>query len=250
MRFLGHSTVRMQLAGHVVLTDPVLTPRVGPLIRVVEPLTPEAWADTDLVLISHIHGDHLHLPSLRLLPKAARVIVPRGAGEWLRRRGVRNVEELSVGELRVDGDLRITATYAAHSGHRWGPRLTHGPHAPAVGHVLETDDVRVYVAGDTDLFDGMDELAPIDVALLPVWGWGPTLGPGHLTPLRAAEAVERIKPRVAVPVHWGTLALPGLARSKRMRRLLVEPPQEFADAAGDCVLITPPGAEVPLRQGI
>jgi hypothetical protein len=63
------------------------------------------------------------------------VVVPRGAGRWLSRRGVPNVEELGEGEQLVDGDLTITATHAAHSGHRWGPRLTHGPHAPALGHV-------------------------------------------------------------------------------------------------------------------
>ena len=73
------------------------------------------------------------------------------------------------------------------------------------------------------------------MALLPVWGWGPSLGPGHLDPLRAAEAVARVRPRVAVPVHWGTLALPGSTVvppvRARMRRLLSEPPRTFADAS-------------------
>ncbi|TCO65138.1 L-ascorbate metabolism protein UlaG (beta-lactamase superfamily) [Actinocrispum wychmicini] len=236
----------MEVAGHVVLTDPVLTPRVGPLHRVVAPLTPDAWAGVDLVLISHLHGDHLHLPSLRLLPRDVRVVVPRGAGTWLRHKGIGNVDELAVGERVTYGDLTVTATTARHSGHRWGPRLTYGPHAPAVGHLLETSGVRIYVAGDTDLFDGMTDLAPVDVALLPVWGWGPTLGPGHLDPARAAEAVRRIRPRVAVPVHWGTLALPGVARSRRMRRLLVDPPHEFARAVGAMsdVIIASPGTEV------
>ena len=73
--------------------------------------------------------------------------------------------------------------------------------------------MRVYAAGDTDLFDGMAGLPSPDVALLPVWGWGPTLGPGHLDPVRAAEAVARLRPRVAVPVHWGTFALAGLVRA-------------------------------------
>lgn len=241
----------MELGGRVVLTDPVLTPRVGPLVRVAPPLDPSAWAGVDLVLISHIHGDHLHLPSLRLLGPDVRIVVPRGAGSWLRRRGFRNVDSLAAGETLVDGKLRITATHAAHSGHRWGPRLTHGPHAPAVGHLVETADTRVYVAGDTDIYAEMADLAPVDVALLPVWGWGMTLGPGHLDPVRAASAVTLIKPRVAVPVHWGTLALPGLARTPRMRRLLTEPGHDFAAAVGSNaeVIVTPPGAEIPLRQG-
>jgi L-ascorbate metabolism protein UlaG (beta-lactamase superfamily) len=155
-----------------------------------------------------------------------------------------------------DGALRITAVHARHSGHRWGPRLTHGPATRAVGHLVEAGGHTVYAAGDTDLYDGMAHLGArgIDVALLPVWGWGPTLGPGHLDPLRAAQAVALLRPRVAVPVHWGTLALtasrslPSPARS-RMARLLVEPPREFAAAVAALgldteVLVTEPGHRV------
>lgn len=256
MRFLGHSTVRLELAGSVVLTDPVLTDRVGPLRRV-SPLPDRAhFADTDLVLLSHLHGDHLHLPSLRRLPCTARVVVPRGAGRWLRGRGVRNVDELAPGEELEHGALRVHGVPAAHSGHRFGPRSTHGPQAAAMGHVIESGSHRIYAAGDTDLFAGMANLGPLDAALLPVWGWGPSLGPGHLDPHRAAEAVGLLRPRVAVPVHWGTLAVSGLPRlpgqiGARMRRLLVEPPQRFAGAvvaAGERtrVLVTEPGAAVAL----
>jgi L-ascorbate metabolism protein UlaG (beta-lactamase superfamily) len=50
----------------------------------------------------------------------------------------------------------------------------------------------------------MAELGPLDVALVPIWGWGPGLGPGHLDPAGAAEAVALLRPRVVVPIHWGT----------------------------------------------
>jgi L-ascorbate metabolism protein UlaG (beta-lactamase superfamily) len=98
----------------------------------------------------------------------------------------------------------------------------------------------------------------VDVALLPVWGWGPTLGPGHLDPIEAAEAVALIRPRIAVPVHWGTLTVAGIGpRSPlggRMRRLLVEPPRQFAAevvrrALATTVLVTEPGAAVALPSG-
>ncbi|GAA4683938.1 MBL fold metallo-hydrolase [Pseudonocardia yuanmonensis] len=258
LRFLGHSTTRLELGGRVVLTDPVLTPRVSLLRRVVPPLRPEDWADADLVLISHLHGDHLHLPSLRLLRPDTRVVVPRGAAEWVRRRGVRRVEEIDVGEEIREGGLRITAVPAAHSGHRWGPRSTRGPQSPALGHVLEADGLRIYAAGDTDLFDGMADLGSLglDVALLPVWGWGPNLGPGHLDPERAAEALDVLRPRLAVPVHWGTLAVAGLTRAPaghgaRMRALLHDPPHRFAAAterrgSATTVTIARPGQDVPL----
>jgi L-ascorbate metabolism protein UlaG (beta-lactamase superfamily) len=54
----------------------------------------------------------------------------------------------------------------------------------------------------------MRELAGrVDVAVLPIWGWGPRTGPDHLDPERAAEAVAMIRPRVAIPIHWGTMAV-------------------------------------------
>ncbi len=257
LRFVGHSTVRMDIGGRVVLTDPVLTNRVSALRRVAGSCTPADRAGTDLVLLSHLHGDHLHLPSLRLLGDA-RVVVPRGAGAWLRGKGIRRVTELAPGEELADGGLRITGVPAAHSGHRWGPRSTRGPQAEAMGHLVEGAGATVYAAGDTDLFPGMADLPALDVALLPVWGWGPTLGPGHLTPARAARAVEILRPRVAVPVHWGTLALAGLARAPgragaNMRRLLVDPPHEFAAAVAELgvptrVAVTRPGHDVALPE--
>ncbi|RSD16491.1 MBL fold metallo-hydrolase [Amycolatopsis eburnea] len=251
LRFLGHSTVRLELGGRVVLTDPVLTARVGGLTRVVPPPPRETYADADLVLLSHLHGDHLHLPSLKLLGRGARIVVPRGAGSWLAKKGFTRVEEIAPGETLTEGELTVTATEAVHSGHRWGPRLTHGPQSPAVGHLIKTAETTVYNAGDTDLFAGMADFGPVDVALLPVWGWGPNLGPGHLDPARAAKAAERVRARAAVPVHWGTLAVPGLRRTARMRRLLADPPRVFAaevrkHGIATDVLFTEPGAEVAL----
>ena len=262
LHFLGHSTVRVELAGRTVLTDPLLTASVGPLRRVVPVPEPALWAGVDVVLLSHLHADHLHLRSLRMLPAGARFVVPRGAGAWLRRRGFRRVDELAPGETLTDGALRITAVHAEHSGHRWGPRFTGGPDACAVGHLLEGGGSTVYLSGDTALHDGMHLLGErgIDVAVLPVWGWGADLGPGHLDPVQAAEAVARLRPRAAVPVHWGTLAPAGATRlptplRARMRRLLVEPPLTFAREVAARglpteVVVARPGEPVPLHPQV
>jgi L-ascorbate metabolism protein UlaG (beta-lactamase superfamily) len=51
----------------------------------------------------------------------------------------------------------------------------------------------------------MSKIAPVDVALLPVAGWGPRLPAGHLDPAGAAEALRLLRPKAAVPIHWGTL---------------------------------------------
>jgi len=258
LHFLGHSTVRVELAGRTVLTDPLLAPTVGMLRRVAPPPDPSTWAGVDLVLISHLHGDHLHLPSLRTVGPRVRIVVPRGAGAWLRGRGFPHVDELSAGEGLQDGDLRVTAVRAEHSGHRWGPRSTHGPDTESIGFLLEGAGSCVYVSGDTGLYDGMRLLGKrnVDVALLPVWGWGPTLGPGHLDPAGAADAAALNQPGIAVPVHWGTLTLAGMTAvpsplRARMRRLLVEPPRAFAAEVAarglaTRVVVTEPGSAVDL----
>jgi L-ascorbate metabolism protein UlaG (beta-lactamase superfamily) len=77
----------------------------------------------------------------------------------------------------------------------------------------------------------MDALGPLRLALLPVWGWGPSLGPGHMDPGRAAQAVARLRPQTAVPIHWGTYFPFPLGR--RGHRRLEDPPREFARKASE-----------------
>jgi L-ascorbate metabolism protein UlaG (beta-lactamase superfamily) len=206
--WIGHSTVLLELDGVRLLTDPVLRGRVAHLRRTA-PLGPPP-AGVDAVLISHAHHDHLDLPSLARLGREQRIIVPRGSALALRRRGFRQVEQLDPGEETRIGPVTVTATCADHSGARFGAPRTRwhaGERPHAVGYVV-TGRRTAYFAGDTDLFAGMAELAPaLDLALLPVWGWGPSVGPGHLDPLRAARALRLIRPRLAVPIHWGTLTV-------------------------------------------
>lgn len=186
-----------------LLTDPILRDRVGPLVRIAAPVQPGLGAAVDAVLISHLHSDHADPASLRKLPRGTRVLAPRGAARWLQRHGLRRVEELDAGEHTEIRGVRVCATPAAHDGRRWPL----GRRVPAVGFVA-CGSQACYFAGDTDLHAGMSTLgARIDLALLPVWGWGPSLGPGHLDPIGATEAARRIVPRAIVPIHWGTFAL-------------------------------------------
>jgi L-ascorbate metabolism protein UlaG (beta-lactamase superfamily) len=206
--WLGHATVLLELDGVRLLTDPVLGKRVGPLVRIARPLGVRSVEPVDAVLLSHLHADHVDLPSLRRLPHGLPVFAPRGAGLWLRRAGLPDVHELAAGESLKVGPVRVMATPARHDGHR--PPF--GPSAKPLGFVV-TGSRSAYFAGDTDLFEAMAQLhGLIDLALLPVWGWGPTLGPGHLDPERAARAAAIIAPAVAIPIHWGTFALGRPAR--------------------------------------
>jgi L-ascorbate metabolism protein UlaG (beta-lactamase superfamily) len=224
LRYLGHSTCVLELDGVRLVTDPVLRRTLLHLRRIApRQATPR---DVDAVLISHAHHDHLDLPSLLRLSRGTRVVVPRGVGRLLRRRGFGEITEVGPGDETSVNGVTVRATPAAHAGGR--PPFARD--ARALGYVIE-GSVKTYFAGDTDLFPEMTGLAPnLDVALLPVWGWGLKLGSGlHLDPVRAAEAVARLEPRVAVPIHWGTF-LPAHRGLHRLPASFRDPPTEFAEA--------------------
>jgi L-ascorbate metabolism protein UlaG (beta-lactamase superfamily) len=221
--YVGHATVLVELAGTRLLTDPVLRSRLLLVIRRYAPEPdPSVSTGIDAVLISHLHPDHLDLPSLRRVGRNTRVVVPAGGARLLARHGFRHVVEVEPGETTRVGSVAIRATPAEHEGRRYKV----GRPVHALGYDLDGDGRRLYFAGDTDLFEGMRELAGgLDVALLPIAGWGTHLHSGHLDPRRAAEAAAIMRPRIAVPIHWGTLLRVGLNR--RRPELLTDPPREF-----------------------
>jgi L-ascorbate metabolism protein UlaG (beta-lactamase superfamily) len=218
---LGHSTTLIELDGVRLLTDPILRARVAHLRRT-SPV-PEPGA-VDAVLISHGHHDHLDLPSLARLPRAVPVILPRGLAGLVRARGFDDVTEVEEGdETPITGAVAVRTTHADHPG-----RPSPGRTPLTVGFAV-VGSRRVFFAGDTDLFPKMEGLVEdLDVALLPIWGWGARIGPGHMDPGRAAEALTLLRPRTAIPIHWGTLR--PLYRSSRAR-FLHEPPEAFVAAA-------------------
>jgi L-ascorbate metabolism protein UlaG (beta-lactamase superfamily) len=253
--FLGHATVLIEFDGVRLLTDPLLRGRVAHLRRQAPPVQEGVFAERarpDAVLISHLHHDHLDLASLRLLGLDVPLLVPAGAGELLRRRGFTDVSELRAGEVAGVGALIVAAVEARHDGRRHPG----GMRAQTLGYVIRGRRT-VYFAGDTELFDGMSEQMPdqsaqLDVALLPVAGWGSTLGPGHMDPLDAARAAQLLAPRIAIPIHWGTLLPIGVARRRRAR--LGDPPRLFARhvarlAPSVEVRILEPGQQMTLARG-
>jgi L-ascorbate metabolism protein UlaG (beta-lactamase superfamily) len=246
--WIGHSTVLLELDGIRLLTDPVLRHRVVHLSRVAGEAETGALGKLDAALVSHLHHDHLDTRSLDLLSRSLPVIVPIGGGRQLRRRGFTHVAEVRVGdELRLDS-LAIHVTHAEHDGRRG----LFGARAPAVGYLVE-GSTTAYFAGDTDLFDGMKMLSEeLDLALLPVSGWGPRTPAGHLDPLRAAQALELLRPRVAVPIHWGTYRRLGLARDPVLLR---SPAETFMQLAREhapevAVRILPVGGSLELGAGV
>ena len=207
--FIGHSTILIQTPSGNVLTDPMFSRRAGPWNlagprRVRAPgVRFDDLPPISAVLVSHNHYDHCDLRTLRALAKRfdPHVVTPLGNRRLLESAHLRRIEELDWWQSSDSAPISMTLTPAHHFSARgildrnralWG------------GFVIAAATRRIYFAGDTDVFDGMRDLGRIDVALLPVAGWGPRLPPGHLDPLRAAEALDLIKPRVAIPIHWGT----------------------------------------------
>lgn len=245
--FAGHSTVLVELDGVRVLTDPLFRSSLLHLQRHAPLVDLERFGSPDVLLISHSHLDHLDKRSLKLVDRRARVVVPSDSVVLMRGLGFRDVVGVSAGDEVEAGGLSVRAIHADHG----GKRMPWNQPAETIGFVVEGSQ-SVYYAGDTDLFDEMADLGPgIDLALLPVWGWGPKLGEGHLNPERAARAVELIRPRVAVPVHWGGYLPAGMA--KRRPDLLTEPPRRFrriVEESGSArVELIEPGGEIAVEPG-
>jgi len=176
--------------------------------------------------VSHLHADHLHIASLAQLPPHVPVAVPRGAPSavpGLRRLRDRQLVEVGPGDTIRVGEVVVEVVPADHDDRRWPWSRRR---APALGYVVSGEG-RTYFAGDTGRSDTVRQaVGRCDVALLPVGGWGPTLGPGHLDPARAADVLAGLDAYHAVPVHFGTMWPIGLGsiRADRFHR----PGTEFA----------------------
>lgn len=104
----------------------------------------------------------------------------------------------------------------------------------------------VYFAGDTGLYPGMARLeGHVDVALLPVGRWGPPRGPDRLTPATAVDAATMVGARIAIPIHWGSLYVPGFGQGRWGWGSL-----RAGDAFAEAASIRAPGLDVRvLRPG-
>ncbi|MGB0101919.1 MAG: MBL fold metallo-hydrolase [Nocardioides sp.] len=223
----GHASATVEIGGVRVATDPLLSDRLLHLRRLTATPGPEAY-DADVVVVSHLHHDHLHLPSLRRFGADVPILVPRGGESLLRSVGADRVRGVEPGEVVDVAGVRVRVLPATHDGGR-------GPHTritgPALGFRIDGDGGSVWFPGDTELREDMAEVGRVDLALVPIGGWGPTLEDGHMDPVAGADAVARVGAATAVPVHWGTFWPWGLRHVARgnHRRLFTTPGQRFLD---------------------
>ena len=207
--FLGHASTVIEMDGMRLVTDPVLRRLVGPLYRRVPRPLDGPLIDPDAILISHLHLDHYDPRSLRLFRRDTPVLAPLGAGLSLHWRGFREIHEVRPGERVRIGPLEVVGTDAKHH----GTRHPLAARTPSLGYVI-SGSRSVYFAGDTGFFPGIADVWPerLDLALLPIAGIGPLMPEfKHLSPRHAVKAMGLLRPRLVVPIHWGTYHLPGTA---------------------------------------
>jgi L-ascorbate metabolism protein UlaG (beta-lactamase superfamily) len=208
--WLGHAGFYAQLGGYHIAIDPVWALWLGPVKRVRHP---SVWAHDlppiDLVLITHAHYDHLHLPSLRKIAAAQPIIVPEGVGPLVKSCGFGEIIELKQWQSASFGDLRITLTPARH----WGARMIHDTHRGFGGYLIQSPWQTLYHCGDSSMFDGFAEIgkrSQIDLALMPIGAYAPPSGrPVHMNPEEALDAFEMLGARHMVPMHFDTYPISG-----------------------------------------
>ena len=181
VEWLGHSGFRIRADKANIYIDPY---------RVTD--GPKA----DLILITHAHYDHFSPQDVeRLTQEPTTIVAPAAVAERL----AGNVIAVRPGDVvePIPGvDVRAVAAYNTSKRDAEG-RAFHPREAGCVGYELRVRGERLYHAGDTDVIPEMDQVAGVDVALLPV------SGVYVMTAQEAVEAARRIQPRVAVPMHWG-----------------------------------------------
>lgn len=238
--YIGHATVLVESRDFRFITDPIFSKRIAhffsrrkiPLGARVEDLPP-----IDSILISHGHYDHLDAPTLKKFAKDTPIVVSKSLRKIIARLGFSDIRSLSWWDGTKIGEIAVIAVPAFHFAGR-PPRLLRNDYQ---GYVIEGERI-VYFAGDTGLqndFEKIREKFEIDLALLPIGAYSPrSFRRHHLSPEDAIRAMELLKAKKMIPIHWGTFGL--------SIEPITEPPERLAKVIKehhleDRVLILKPG---------
>lgn len=243
--WLGHATVLLGFFGLNVLVDPVLGARVGlragPLTlgpkRYVRPaLKVRELPRIDLVLLTHAHMDHLDWWTLRRVASRGRdgipVVTARATADLLIGMPFAKIDELGWGDVltvrTARGEIRVEAFRPNH----WGARMRHDTHRGYNGYLLERNDCRICIAGDTALTDFSDlgRRGGIELMVVPIGAYNPWIT-SHCTPEQAVAMAEQARAKLVLPVHHRTFRLsvePMHEPLERFRQALAHDPGRIA----------------------
>ena len=193
--WLGHATVLLRVAGKTILTDPVLSHRVGvglglmtagPKRLIAAALDAHELPKLDLILISHAHFDHLDRPTLVKLHKSTPVVTASRTADLVRDLGFRNITELSWGQsCRLDG-ISLTACEVKH----WAPRTFHDTYRGYNGYLIDGNVRRVFYSGDT-AYRRFNETGNVDLAIFGIGAYDPYIA-AHATPEQVWQMFEHL----------------------------------------------------------
>ena len=191
LKFLGQSAFLLDDGAHKLLLDPFIEGNPVCPVKLDEALS---W-DISAVLISHAHGDHWG-NALDFGRRGVPIIATAEIGNYARAHGAEKAVDMNIGgRYRAEwGSVYLTPAWHSSS----FPDGTYG--GMPTGLVIEFGGQRIYFAGDTSLFSDMQLIGDqnLDAALLPV-GDHYTMGPEE-----AARCLQLLRPRVAIPMHYGT----------------------------------------------
>lgn len=166
----------------------------------IDPYESRLGEEADILLISHHHSDHFSLKDIRKIatPKT-RVVTTAVVRNHLSGMSLKEIRAVEPGqEISVD-NVRIETVPAYNVNKFRSPgQPFHSKQEEMLGFIVTLNDVRIYHAGDTDSIPEMSGLN-VDVALLPV------SGTYVMTAEEAAEATKLIKPKIAIPMHYGAI---------------------------------------------
>jgi L-ascorbate metabolism protein UlaG (beta-lactamase superfamily) len=222
--WLGHATVLLRIGGMTVITDPVLSSRVGvglglitggPRRLVAPALSLKQLPRIDLILISHAHFDHLDRPTLARLPKRIPVVTAHETRDLIADLGFRKITELRWGESTAIQDLRITARQVKH----WGARTFHDDHRGFNAYLMESSRHRVLYGGDTAYQDRFRDIGKVDMAIFGIGGYDPYVHV-HATPEQALGMADHVRADFIVPMHHSTFRLSHEPTAEPIQRIL------------------------------
>jgi L-ascorbate metabolism protein UlaG (beta-lactamase superfamily) len=229
--WIGHATTLIQTQGLNILTDPVWSERTSPVSfvgpkRVRAPgVRFEDLPKIDLVVISHNHYDHMDLATLERLWERDRPLIVSSLGNdtILRNSGIEAQARDWRQSVPVRPGIEVVVERVHHWSTRWG---TDRNRALWSGFTIRLPGGNIFFAGDTGLGDGswVEEAArsgPFRLAILPIGAYEPRdfMRSNHINPDEAVGIFERLRPAMALGVHWGTVQLTFEAIDAPPRRL-------------------------------
>jgi L-ascorbate metabolism protein UlaG (beta-lactamase superfamily) len=222
--WIGHATVLLRIGGKTVLTDPVMSLRVGlglglatagPLRLIAPALTVRELPPIDLILLSHAHFDHLDKPTLSRMSRRTPVITAPHTTDLISDLGFYNLREIGWGQSVDVAGLKITAKPVAH----WGARTFFDQHRGFNAYLIESAQHRVLYGGDTAYHDGFRDIGMVDLAILGIGAYDPYVA-AHATPEEAWEMAGHVQAKYVLPIHHSTFRLSYEPVDEPLRRLL------------------------------